>query len=462
MTTNEIQLSPAAFFGAPVRADDLRFLIRCIRRGECCSVVAVSNMGKSYLLRSLCSEEVRRLCADQYFPLVLPVFVDCLMTSEISMRGFYELMLERFVADLEQSEIADQRLDTIQELRIRAAETSNVGLVLDLFRRTVRTLCRQEGVRIVLILDEFEELYKELPHTAILPLRALKDRWDDALVFITGTFNRLEDLRPVTEVHEFYELFRANVRILHLLDDADLDVMIECLLAEERLEPTENRVTALKRWSGGHPGLLAGLCRVLGRRFREDNVDYDVVFAQALSELDIELECRALWDNLEPYERSAMERIVAGEPLARWEQEGVRRLWVQRLVTSLSNPAPFGRLFELYVYDGYYQRAELPRHLQPGVYVDEVSRRVWADGRDVTDDVNRSMYGVLVLLQRNKGNVCSHHQIAKAGWGEMSGFTDGQVYQLIHRIRRVVEPDPRKPRYIHTVRGLGYRLENPK
>jgi len=25
-----------------------------------------------------------------------------------------------------------------------------------------------------------------------------------------------------------------------------------------------------------------------------------------------------------------------------------------------------------------------------------------------------------------------------------------------------VEPDPRKPRYIHTVRGLGYRLENPK
>ena len=34
----------------------------------------------------------------------------------------------------------------------------------------------------------------------------------------------------------------------------------------------------------------------------------------------------------------------------------------------------------------------------------------------------------------------------------------GTIDNFIVRLRRLIEPDPRNPRYIHTVRGTGYRL----
>ena len=58
-----MELSRTAFPEAPVREDALRYVIGCVRQGQCCSVVAPSNMGKSLLLKSMLKDEVRRACA---------------------------------------------------------------------------------------------------------------------------------------------------------------------------------------------------------------------------------------------------------------------------------------------------------------------------------------------------------------------------------------------------------------
>lgn len=42
----------------------------------------------------------------------------------------------------------------------------------------------------------------------------------------------------------------------------------------------------------------------------------------------------------------------------------------------------------------------------------------------------------------------------------MKGNTiDNIIYCLIRSLRKKLEPDPRHPRYIHTVRGVGYKFE---
>jgi two-component system alkaline phosphatase synthesis response regulator PhoP len=43
-------------------------------------------------------------------------------------------------------------------------------------------------------------------------------------------------------------------------------------------------------------------------------------------------------------------------------------------------------------------------------------------------------------------------------WGYNAFPTERTIDNFIVRLRRVLEPDPQAPRYIHTVRGTGYRL----
>jgi hypothetical protein len=84
MLGNRVNLSRAAFPKAPVREQELRYLMACTSQGQCCSVVAPSNMGKSLLLKSLTADEVRRACAADGPPVLVAVFVDCLEAGTAS------------------------------------------------------------------------------------------------------------------------------------------------------------------------------------------------------------------------------------------------------------------------------------------------------------------------------------------------------------------------------------------
>ncbi len=70
--------SPAAFHGAPIRAEQLEYIADCIRQGHCCAIVGPSNTGKSHLMRSLPRQEVRERSANAEGDLPIMVHIDCL------------------------------------------------------------------------------------------------------------------------------------------------------------------------------------------------------------------------------------------------------------------------------------------------------------------------------------------------------------------------------------------------
>ena len=49
-------------------------------------------------------------------------------------------------------------------------------------------------------------------------------------------------------------------------------------------------------------------------------------------------------------------------------------------------------------------------------------------------------------------------QVVDRVWGYDAFPTLRTVDNFIVRLRRLLEPDPKNPRYLHTVRGAGYRL----
>ncbi len=65
---------------------------------------------------------------------------------------------------------------------------------------------------------------------------------------------------------------------------------------------------------------------------------------------------------------------------------------------------------------------------------------------------------ILRLLAEQPGVVVARADIVERVWGYDVFPTLRTVDNFIVRLRRLLEPDPRNPRYIHTVRGTGYRL----
>ncbi|WP_040210323.1 response regulator transcription factor [Clostridium polynesiense] len=68
-------------------------------------------------------------------------------------------------------------------------------------------------------------------------------------------------------------------------------------------------------------------------------------------------------------------------------------------------------------------------------------------------------FEILELLARNRGKVFSIENIYESVWGESFIQSDNTVMVHIRKIREKIEQNPRKPKYIKTVWGVGYKIE---
>ncbi len=105
------------------------------------------------------------------------------------------------------------------------------------------------------------------------------------------------------------------------------------------------------------------------------------------------------------------------------------------------------------------------RHMAPAAEsVFTLGELVMDLGRRVVTVSNREVqltpteYDLLRILVMNVGKVLTHHQLLRQVWGV--GF-DEESHMLrvnISNLRRKIEPDPTRPRYVVTEPGVGYRL----
>ena len=93
----------------------------------------------------------------------------------------------------------------------------------------------------------------------------------------------------------------------------------------------------------------------------------------------------------------------------------------------------------------------------PFLVTDEATGEVWVNRNLVL--LSPKEQTLFDLFYRNAGQVCSKQQIADAVWPEYQAEVyDYQIESLVKRLRKKLEPDPRHPVLILTVRGRGYKL----
>ncbi|HXM11758.1 MAG TPA: response regulator transcription factor [Terriglobales bacterium] len=103
---------------------------------------------------------------------------------------------------------------------------------------------------------------------------------------------------------------------------------------------------------------------------------------------------------------------------------------------------------------------EAPYHevIQLGdLEIDIASMTVRVQGQAVLTTVRE--FRLLEYLARHRGRVFTRDQLLDAVWKEGSFVTPRSIDVFVRRLREKIERDPRHPRYLKTLRGIGYRFE---
>lgn len=92
--------------------------------------------------------------------------------------------------------------------------------------------------------------------------------------------------------------------------------------------------------------------------------------------------------------------------------------------------------------------------------IDVSSMTVNVQGRNVLTTVRK--FQLLQYLATHCGRVLTRAQLLDAVWKETSFVTSRSIDVYVRRLREKIEADARRPLYLKTVRGVGYRFEVPK
>ena len=117
-------------------------------------------------------------------------------------------------------------------------------------------------------------------------------------------------------------------------------------------------------------------------------------------------------------------------------------------------------------------KSQLRRYTQLGSKVTEQQEEIYVTGGLMINDERKEVmvdgelvkltpieYNILLLLMKNQGRVFSIHQIYEAIWNEEAIGADNTVAVHIRHILEKIEINPKEPRYLKVVWGVGYKIE---
>ena len=421
----------------------------------------MSNVGKSTLLRAICSPETAAQVLGARADEFVFIYVDCNLMLTLTPQGFYEVTLRAALDALRRIGAPGSITASLDELyRKIIAPPSDFAVPLA-FNDAMDALSRNLDRSIVFLFDEFDEPYARLDSRVLLNLRALSDKFGKRLSFVVATTAPLTTRSVDSDVSEFVELFVGRQRMLGTLGDDETRALAAEWASVEGVALEPHEIEFIAEQAGGHAGMIQAVTRVvLALVIRVPGSARGEALALARQRLEDDqvarAECSKLWSQLSDEERHALVDLVL-------DASATTAVVDPALLAGLSEkgilvgqpPRVFGQHFA-----GFVRRQRRARQAaQSGVWVDVDAGEVTVDGRHAPTLTDLE-YRLLLLLWGRLDKLCDKYQIVESVWGQdyIDEVDDARIEKLVSRLRAKLEADPANPRYLLTVRGRGYKL----
>lgn len=90
--------------------------------------------------------------------------------------------------------------------------------------------------------------------------------------------------------------------------------------------------------------------------------------------------------------------------------------------------------------------------------IDDTTKEVYVEGRKIK--LTPTEYNILKFLTKNKGKVFSINQIYENVWEDEAYGAENIIAVHIRHIREKIEINPKEPKYLKVIWGIGYKIEN--
>ena len=445
------------------RAEALRALFGRLRFGQNAAIVGLNDVGKTTLF-GLAHARPIDLDADPADRGPLTVVVDCNHLARASEPELYAVMARGL------AEAAARRGETtagrLAEAYLQRGATGHppaaVPAALELEAVLVR-VAEQTRLTLAFLFDEFDGMYRQMAARTALALRAFHNRLGPALAYVVAVDQPLERIRPgvdddddhAGETAEFEELFVGGTHLLRPLEGPAAESFVARYFRSRSVAAPDWVAPLLAELSGGHPGLLWAACAAAqGRRFASRaKLEQDL-----LDSPEVRAECENVWKRLPAAERQAVAGQGRSAPAL---TIGTQALLEGLRDRGLLRAGPAGPAAPLAIPFLAHYVAHTAHAAPVGLSVDAQTGEVSINGRPPPAPLGPTEFRLLLALYDKAGALVTKDEIARAVWPReerLEGVDDARIDKLVDRVRAKIEPNPRAPRHLVTVRGLGYRL----
>lgn len=170
-------------------------------------------------------------------------------------------------------------------------------------------------------------------------------------------------------------------------------------------------------------------------------------------------ECQRIWLSLSAEEQQVLLNLANNTSPQSQPAQTLERLCRKGLVVRRDS-------FENHIFPVLF--LEYVKHQQHvirlPIYIDHQHHTVWVNGYE-SQRLTRLEYRLIAYLELKQGQVCSRDELVQHLYPDEvmlpdAGIPDSRIDTIVTRLRKRIEPNPKKPRYIITARGHGFQLMN--
>jgi hypothetical protein len=321
------------------RQQEVGYIMERWRASDSCSLVGVGSVGKSNLLQHLANPDVQAFYIKEVAgeKKLKAIIIDPSMIGPLPNKGTseaepircwagYELMMHRlFLAFYPFTDLPAEDARVFYETYQALQDGTNplyAYMGLRYFELGLEILIKQ-GLQIVFMFDEFEEMLKQLPTKFFLTLRGLRDANKKRLSYLTFTRSPLLDItenygHDLLEIEPFTELFTDNVVYIGPYSETDARNMLDDLARRNNRKYESYTLDFLLWATGRYAGLMRSGFRVLETL---GNLDANMVMTNSeqlvhdlASRRPIRVECKTIWMSLTAKERAMLREFTNPRP----------------------------------------------------------------------------------------------------------------------------------------------------
>ena len=432
------------------RDNETQTLVARAQAGESALVIGASGMGKSNLFNHLMKLDVQEHYLGEEATNYIFVRVNWHFAADFSTRSLYSLIIEQ----LEQHPHLQPEQNTILDYHEKLLNAQGDALkVQRYFKLAIRTAMRPPRRKLVLLFDQFIDVYRHADGLFFANLRGLREDYKYRLSYFVFTRHTLEDvIAQDGGREEFYELLSDQLLGLPPYNQVDSQNAAVRIAKRRGKSLDEEVAQTIYGISGGHGGLL----RMSYSLFEQDKLPLvnkgKKLPSKLLADHGLNVELQKLWQSLDVEEQKYLLYLVHDSQSLTALDVQSDTLMIKGIlrVNGRKTPEIFSPLLTLFIQETQtiYDRV---------VTYDEKTNVLEICGKPI--ELKGKELELFQILHDNLGYVVNRERLIKTLWPRDNyEAANSNLNTTKKRLRDKLQPDHIPQDIIATEHGRGYKL----